>query len=158
MVLLIKVKNYAKVKAMSDEKNDSFIRWQGRAIEQLGFVNNLLIGLSTGLLVFQTQLAFNDKTSFQSFEKWLVVPSIVLVFASLVAGCYVAWNRLRSFRNTAKVARMRSQNQDEKIIKELRTLSDAQDQKTWWFLPMQAILFALGSLLLLIAAIVRYLQ
>jgi hypothetical protein len=45
------------------ERNDSFVRWQGRTIEQLGFVNNLLIGLAAGILAFQMDkgLSFNPQ-------------------------------------------------------------------------------------------------
>ena len=46
---------------MSNDEQQSFIRWQSMRIEQLSFVNNLLIGLATGMLAFQTQLAFDDK-------------------------------------------------------------------------------------------------
>lgn len=142
---------------MSNEGNESFVRWQGRTIEQLGFVNNLLVGLATGMLAFQTKVAFDDKVSFTGVERWLAILSIILVFLSLAFGCYVAWNRLRSFRATMQTARQRETNQRQGI-EELRTLSTALDKRTWWLLPLQTALFALGGLLLLVLSILRYLK
>jgi len=141
---------------MSNEGNGSFVRWQGRTIEQLGFVNNLLIGLATGMLAFQTKLAFDDKVSFTTVERWLAIPSIILVFFSLAFGCYVAWNRLRSFRATMQTARKRETGQRQSI-EELRALSAALDKRTWKLLPVQTALFALGGLLLLVSSVLRYL-
>lgn len=45
---------------MSDTNEQSFIRWQKFRIEQLGYVNNLLIFLATGMLAFQVQLAVKE--------------------------------------------------------------------------------------------------
>ena len=89
---------------MPNSERESFIRWQGRLIEQLGFVNNLLLGLATGLLAFQTQLAFDNKALLTTAEKCVAVLSIIFVFLSVTFGCYVAYNRLRSFRFTAQIA------------------------------------------------------
>ncbi|NJR63485.1 MAG: hypothetical protein HC769_34730 [Cyanobacteria bacterium CRU_2_1] len=97
------------------------------------------------------------KTALKHYEKLLVISSIILIFASLAVGCYVAWNRLSSFRNTTKIARQREKNQHENL-EGLRKLVNLQDERTWLLLRLQAILFGLGSFLLLIAAIVKYLQ
>jgi len=140
---------------MSNNRRKSFVRWQGRAIEQLGFVNNLLIGLATGVLAFQTQLAFDDNVSFALTEKILLVLSIASVFFSLALGCYIAWNRLCSFRITTRIARKRETNQREGI-EGMRALSKTLDKRTWTLLPWQTSLFAFGGLLLLVASIVRY--
>jgi hypothetical protein len=67
---------------MSNDEKQSFIRWQGRTIEQLGFVNNLLIFLATGMLAFQVQLAVR-KVSFTLLDKCIIVLSTLLIFISL---------------------------------------------------------------------------
>ena len=142
---------------MSNDENTSFVRWQGRSIEQLGFVNNLLLGLATGLLAFETQLAFDDKVSLIAIEKYAATASIILVFLSLAIGCFVALNRLRSFHFTAKIARKRETDKREGIEK-LRTDVQDLDKNTWKFLKCQTISFALGGLLLLTVTLIRYLR
>ena len=142
---------------MSTGRRESFVRWQGRTIEQLGFVNNLLIGLATGVLAFQTQLAFNDTVSFTLAERGFLVSSITLVFLSLLFGCYIACNRLCSFRTTEQVARKRETNQREGIER-LRYRYRTLDKRTWALLPFQTGLFAFGGGLLLVASVLRYLK
>jgi hypothetical protein len=142
---------------MSTDRNESFVRWQGRSIEQLGFVNNLLIGLATGLLAFETQLAFDDKASLIAIEKCVAIASIISVFLSSAIGCFVAWNRLRSFHFTAKIARKREKN-DRAGIEKLRDDVRDLDENTWKYLEYQTISFALGGLLLLAVTLIRYLR
>ena len=142
---------------MSNDEQQSFIRWQSIRIEQLSFVNNLLIGLATGMLAFQTQLAFDDKVSLTVIDKWLVILSIVLAFSSLAVGCYLAWNRLHSFRTTAQIARKRETGKRESI-EELRALVKRLDGRTWQLLTVQIALFTLGGLPLLVVSVLRYLR
>ena len=138
---------------MSD-KNESFIRWQGRMIEQLGFVNNLLIFLATGLMAFQIQLAVTEK-SFNILEKYFVVLSMSLIFISLMIGCYLAWNRLKSFRITAQVARKREKGNKEGL-EDLRKQYRILDERTWQLLSAQTFYFALGSLVLILFTIIYF--
>jgi len=142
---------------MSNSEEKSFLRWQRRTIEQLSFVNNLLIGLTTGVLAFQTQLAFDNRRSLTVIDKGLVVSSMVLESLSLVVGCWLAWNRLLSFRNTAQVARKRETDAREGI-EELRTVGKRLDKRIWRLLPVQTILFGLGGLLLVGASVIRFLR
>jgi hypothetical protein len=141
---------------MPGNENESFVRWQGRSIRQMGFVNNLLTGLATGLLAFQTQIAFDDKVILSTSERRVAIFSLVLIFASLVVGCYLAWNRLRSFRATAQAARKRETGNREGIF-EIRSRYRRLDRITWLCIRWQGILFALGSFLLLGLTIAGYL-
>lgn len=142
---------------LSEQARASFVRWQGRTTEQLGFVNNLFIGLATGLLAFQTNLAFDDKTHLTAVEKIFVVPSMILIALSLMLGCYVAWNRLGSFRITTKIAKKR-ENNESKVIDKLRKSTRSKDKYTWCILMLQTISFGLGGLFLLVASMIRYLK
>lgn len=138
----------------TDSAREAFVRWQGRTIEQFTSVNNLFTGLATGLLAFQAKLVFDDKVSFTSSEKWLIVSSIILETLSSIVGGYLPLNRLRSFRTTAQIAKNRGTNERENIDA-LRDLVNALDRKTWQLLPLQTILFILGGLLLLIVSLLR---
>jgi hypothetical protein len=137
---------------MSDDQRQSFARWQGRSITQLGFVNNLLIGLSAGTLTFLTHVAFKDQTELTCFDTWLMVLSAVSAFLSLAVGCVVAWNRLSSFRDTAQIARQREAG-ERTNIDELRESTKKRDKWTWRLLKIQTVVFAFGEVLLLVVAV-----
>jgi hypothetical protein len=140
---------------MSENQNESFIRWQDISIHQLGAVNNLFIGLATGLLAFQTQLAFDQEVNLLPWETLIMAASLIFLFLSILVGCYLAWNRLSDFRLTAQIARKREKDQRGDIA-ELRCKSKYLGNLTWSLIQWQAVLFALGSLVLLIVTIGRY--
>jgi hypothetical protein len=142
---------------MSNGEKGSFIRWQGKTNEQLGYVNNLFTGLATGLLAFQTNLAFNDKADLTMPERVLIIISLTSLGVSLAFGCHVALNRLEAFRSTAQIARKREKEEREGI-EELRESTNARDKETWKYLEKQIITFAMGGALLLVASIFRYLR
>jgi hypothetical protein len=121
----------------------------------MGFFNNLLLGLATGLLVFQTQLAFDQEVDSMPCEIVVLVASILILFLSILIGCYLAWNRLSDFRLTAQIARKREGGQREDI-EQLRCKVERLGDRTWNLISWQAAFFVLGSLLLLIATIGRY--
>ena len=139
---------------MPNSEKQSFIRWQGRTIEQLGFVNNLLIFLATGMLAFQVQLAIGE-ISFTILNKCIIVLSMLLIFISLILGCYLAWNRLLAFRITAQVARKRETGKREGID-DLRDKVKTLDKRTWLLLPAQTVSFGLGALFLVIFATIHF--
>jgi hypothetical protein len=139
---------------MSNNEKRSFIRWQRRTIEQLGFVNNLFIFLATGMLAFQVSLAIGD-VSLTTFDRYSIVTAASLMFISIGLGCYVAWNRLRSFRLTAQIAYKRESGKREGI-EDLRNKVSNLDKKTWPLLCAQGVSFGLGALLLVIFAIINF--
>lgn len=131
------------------EKKESFVRWQERSIEQLGFVNNLIMGLSTGLFAFQLKIIFDASLPATDNNRWIFELSIVFIFLSLLVGIFVAWNRLRSFRATAQIARSRETNQRESID-ENREKTKKLDNLTWFLLSTQSLFFAFGVLALFV--------
>jgi hypothetical protein len=141
---------------MAGDDKGSFIRWQGRAIEQLGFVNNVLLVLATGILLFQIQLIVGG-ASFGFCEKWVVLLSSCLFFLSIIFGCWLAYNRLNSFRLTSQIARKRETNEREDI-EDLRKRVKHLDRKTWLLLKIQMILIGLGALLFMAFAAIRLVQ
>jgi hypothetical protein len=142
---------------MTDKMHRAFIRWQGRTIEQLGFVNNLLIGLSTGLLAFHAQLAFNSDVPLSPTENTALALSSAFIFASVILGCFVAWNRLSSFRGTTRIVRTRQAGQ-RGDIEELRERVSRADNRTWRLLSLQILSFAVGALVLFLITVLRILR
>lgn len=90
------------------DSEGSFVRWQSRRIEQFGVVTNLLLGLATGVLALEMPIAFGEKPP-SGAQGAVVGTSVALLFGSVAVGLIVAWNRLKSFRLTAQIARRREQ-------------------------------------------------
>ncbi len=67
--------------------------------KQFGFVNNLFIGLSTGLITFLAHLSFTAEiASLPVYEKVLMIASLITAFISLLLGAILAWKRIDQFR------------------------------------------------------------
>jgi len=80
------------------------------------------------MLAFQIQLAIRE-ISFTILNKCIIVLSMLLIFISLILGCYLAWNRLLSFRITAQVARKMETGKREDI-EDLRDKVKTLDKRT----------------------------
>lgn len=129
--------------------DSSFIRWQGRTIEQLGAVNNTFSALALAILGLMGSWIESDPPRYG----WsLIAAEFTLCFAgiSAVIGAALAWNRLLAFRLTARVARRREKGHG-KGLNELRKRVRVHDSVTWWLLACQIAFFAL-SLMALVAA------
>jgi hypothetical protein len=130
---------------------ERYIRWQRFSIEQLGFVNNILIGLAAGIIVFQLKIAFDsDLSTLSILSKHLLFISQGLMALSLLSGSLLAWNRLRDFRLTRrKILRQWKQMPDEKKrlykVKELKKVIKRLGKVTWVFFNIQIITFLLGG-------------
>lgn len=85
---------------------DAMIRWQAQSVTQMGFVNNLLITLGGGVLVF----VFDQSTKPGGWEADVMGTALILVSLSVLVGVAVAWNRLHDYRLTAALARLRALN------------------------------------------------
>ncbi len=125
----------------------SFVRWQGRAIEQLGAVNNAFTALGLAIL----GLMGSWVTSGQTTSGWATL-TLGLAGASVVFGAILAWNRLTAFRLTASVARKREKD-DREGLAQLRERVDGRDKATWWLLYAQLGSFTLALVSLVVAVV-----
>ncbi|MBN1176394.1 MAG: hypothetical protein JXA51_01805 [Dehalococcoidales bacterium] len=132
---------------MADDTRGSFIRWQGITIQQLTFINNLLIGLAAGILAFQLNIVFSEYIELDCASKVLFSLSIVLIFISLAVGCSTALNRLVDFRITMRIADKR-EKEDLKGIESLRDKTNRLGKWTWRLLKAQIVIFSLGVILI----------
>jgi len=97
--------------ANSYGKDDPYPRWQEHARGQLEFVNNLLIGLSAGLIAIALN-ATSDPAKVANVPAWQREVSgvaVIVVGLSALAGVVLAANRLQSTRLTARLVRIRDQ-------------------------------------------------
>ena len=127
---------------MNVEENPRFVRWQGRTITQLGFVNNTVLALTTASLGFA---ASSDVDGVPQCLLWL---GMVLLGASVVFALRCAWNRLCDFRETARLARGRMRIAEET---ELRRKTRERGDCTWRLLKGQLLTFGIGALFVVVA-------
>jgi len=127
-----------------EEYDERYRRWQDIRIQQLGFVNNLFIGLSSLAVVWQGQAVLAKDVALGRWSAWAFAASAVLLLFSLIIGCLTAWNRLIDIRQTAQAALYRKKGQHG----DAKKLSDANDKlgdRTWLGLMIQGGAFLAGA-------------
>ncbi len=114
---------------MEKEKNESYIRWQNIRMTQLGFANNIIIGLSVGTLAYLMNF-ITKSISFNVYQKILIWLDCPLLLISCLLGLTLMINRLEDFRITSQIARKRElgENMDIEI---LRSQTKEIGRNTW---------------------------
>lgn len=126
----------------TEEKKESFVRWQAITRDYFSSVSNLVLGLATGLLAFLV----SGLTSLQPNAKCLLIlgtASMALLAASVVLAVWCAINRLRDFRATARIARAGSKG--EPVASGARQESKIMGQLSWRLFWWQLVLFGFGA-------------
>ena len=126
---------------------DRFVRWQKTTIDQLSFLNYLLIFMSGGILVYEINLIF-PSSQFDINQIIMILISSLFLSFSVLLGICTAINRLRDFRKTKKLVRTRWTNENKEDIKNLETETDNLGNWTWGFFWVQTILFICGIVVL----------
>jgi hypothetical protein len=143
----------------------SFVRWQGIAIRQLGYVTNLILTFATVSLGFTLTLLKDPRTG----RVWLL--AVVALLGSIAVGIWCALNRMHDFRETAQIARKRekmehdwhermerdrkaTQDEIEAHLKDWRTLNRKRGAFTRALFYWQIGTFGAG-ILFLVATFVR---
>lgn len=133
-----------------DDPKASFVRWQSLTIGQLTYAVNLVLGFAVASLAFQITILLNEKFNPVSWQKCAFSLSLLALLASVGVGIWCVINRLRDFRATTKVARMRKDEVPEPEVEPVRALSRKLGEKTWLLFWWQIGLFGLGILLLVV--------
>jgi hypothetical protein len=128
----------------------SFIRWQSTTIAQLTYAVNLVLGFSVAALAFQVTTLLNEKFNPVSWQKCAFSISLLALLASAGLGIWCVVNRLRDFRATTKVARMREQKKTEEEMEPHRSLYEKLGKRTWLIFWWQIGTFGVGMLLLVL--------
>ena len=130
--------------SMSTEGNIRFVRWQGRSIAQLGFVNNTVLGLTTASLGFAVS---RQSSGWTQCALWV---GIGFLLTSVWFALCCARNRLLDFRESAQLARRRL---DAAERRERRRKNRKRGECTWALLNLQLLTFALGATLVVVGAV-----
>lgn len=127
---------------LENQRKEKLIRWQAIRISQLSNTNNLIIGLSTGLLGF-------DASEFQNIsEPCIVIPiywlSLLTLLISVGCGVCCSLNRLDDFRKTTLIHAKDTTDLDKEL---LRADTKRLGKLTWILLNYQLYSFLIGVLL-----------
>ncbi|MBS1589020.1 MAG: hypothetical protein JST52_05350 [Bacteroidetes bacterium] len=141
----------------SQNNNESFIRWQGRSIEELGKAINLLLTLTLATLGFTVAKLLGDFIFLSCSAKTLVVLGNLVLLATAFLILLTIRNRINSIRKTAQIARKREKNLT-KNIEALRQIVRSLDKTTWTLFSCSVILFLIGQGLTVIGFVIEILN
>jgi hypothetical protein len=127
---------------MPQENAESFTRWQTTTREHFTSTANLLLGLATGLLAFESALLLDARFLSQA-AFWFAIAAVVFLFTSVGLALWCAINRLRDFRLTAQIARRRQEGRLS--LQESREEGRSLGKFTWGLFWFQAGLFGVGA-------------
>ena len=133
----------------NNDPKGSFIRWQSITIAQLTYAVNLILGFSVAALAFQVATLLNENFKPVSWQKYTFLLSLLILLVSVGLGLWCVINRLRDFRATKTVARMREEGKSEKEMEPFRTLYKKLGNKTWSLFWWQIGTFGVGVMLLI---------
>jgi hypothetical protein len=148
----------------STEHKESFVRWQGITIAQLGYVINLLLAFATASLGFGFSFVRECTFHPNCFVRINFGLSLFLLLLSVVAGLLCVNNRLTDFRKTKDIARDREQwcrdgvdpPEIDARLSGRRTEVKTLGEKTWNLFRWQIWCFGLGAFFLVLTLAVAY--
>lgn len=134
------------------------VRWDNYRINHFSYTNNLLLGLDLGFLGFfitQSGLKFCCNCYFITIQ----VFAILFLFTSFFTGLLTVLNRLKDFKKTSQLTKMRKKKFEhvcniilhsdiDKINSEIFTLSSETRElgnQTWSLLKWQVCTFIIGT-------------
>lgn len=138
----------------NNNKSGSFVRWQGRSIEELGKSINLLLTLSLAMIGFTIAKLLGEFIFLSCSAKTLILlgNSVLLVTVFLIL--ILIRNRINSIRKTAQIARKREKNTTEGI-EALRHTVRSIDKTTWALFNASIICFLVGQGLTIIGFVIE---
>ena len=151
--LIAEENNASPTPLSKHDPEGSFIRWQSITIAQLAYAINLILGFSVATLAFQVTTLLNEKFNPVSWQKCAFSLSLLLLLISVSLGILCVINRLRDFRTTTKVAKMREEKKSEGEIRPYRDLYKMLGNRTWTLFWWQLGTFGVGVFLLVIGIV-----
>ncbi len=132
---------------MNSTDNKSFVRWQGRTIEEFGKIINLLLTLSLATIGFVISKMLDKDFSFRnSSAKFIVCLGTLIALTTVVTLLVLIYNRFKAFKITTQIARSREKNKRDDIVS-LRSKATRIDKQTWLLFKVSISFFLLSELL-----------
>ena len=142
----------------------SFARWQKIALDQLGYVVNLILVLSVASLGFAFSSLRDGSCMLGGRTACLFVLSLLVLAASVVVGIVCTILRLVDFRETKNIARKREQffsdgkrkPEVNHLLSYRRQLVKCLDKWVWRTFYGQIGTFLVGEILLGVVLLILY--
>ena len=135
---------------------ERYNRWQARAIAQLSVAAALISGLSVaGLGVGLTLVRDNDFMK-ELPLRWAFASSMGLLFCSALFSCSIIIMRALDFRLTARKVRKDRNPNDDRPLTIFWLGAEAYGRLSWGLFWLSWLLFAAGSVLLIVSVGARY--
>jgi hypothetical protein len=149
---------------MAKQHKESFVRWQGISIQQLGYSINLILAFAAAALGFAFNLLKDPCFPTFCWSKTLFSSSLLLIGISVMLGLLCTVNRLCDFRKTTRIARCREQycrdgkpeTEIDSLLDEHRKETKRLGERTWNLFYGQVAAFGLGMLFLLVSLAIVY--
>lgn len=116
-------------------------RWDNIRINHFSYVNNLIITLNIGFIGF---FVAKFDHPWNCTVGAVLILTMISLMTSFLTGILTALNRLKDFRLTSKIARLK---EDDKEIHLLRFISKKLGKKSWCLLYTQIYSFLIGVFL-----------
>ena len=129
---------------------DRFIRWQGRTIEQLGNLLNLILGLSTTIMGFLINAISNSTLILSCWDKYFYLLSLGFSFLSIGFSIITNIIRLQDFRLTASIARRSEKNETSYDLEADRRRTKKLGKQTWSLFYILMIFFSVSIILTIV--------
>jgi hypothetical protein len=133
----------------------SFIRWQAITLKQLTYAVNLILTLSVATLGFAFSLLRDKDFRLEHSNRCLFDIASLLILISITIGIWCVVNRLRDFRITTKVSKMR-RDKDEAEIAPYVALYETLGRRTWCLFLTQITLFAISIVLYTVCVVLVF--
>jgi len=121
------------------KEGEPYVHWAGVRIAQLGYVNNLILGLAAGMVAFETSLIVGHTDRLHVDHWWIVHVAFGLAMLSVALGLATALCRLHDFRQTAEAYLWQGEDRQRRL-----KATESLGKWTWRLLWTQAVAFFLG--------------
>lgn len=135
--------------------SNKFQRWQEKTLNQFTYTINLFLGISIAIVGFQFSLLLKNDFAPQCFGKFSFSSSLLLLLISSALGATCVINRLKDFRITSRITRLKEADNDNELH-ELREKSDNLGDRTWLIFWWQFGLFWAGIIFLVLSMLTIY--
>lgn len=136
--------------------NESFIRWQGITISQLGFTTNLIFTIALTEMGLIINAIPKSEFELNSVEKWLFSIGFFLLLASFICGIVINLTRLYDYRLTAQIAKKRDDASETQSVSPMRVKTKRLGKWTWGIFWGQILSFAVGNISIVITYLSMY--
>lgn len=135
------------------EDKASSIRWQTITVNQLTYASNLILTLIVASIAFEVNLSISKPLDFSNcISRSAFILSLILFSISFVISMLLILNRLKDFRDTTYIAKLReASNNKDGSLPTLREENIKLGKKTWYLFNAQIVTFCIGMALAVIS-------